>query len=91
LPGASEKGLRIVVQSEKTPGYLEERVENFLNAMKTYIEEMSAEVFAEQKHGLEKKWLEADKNLTEESSRFMNHISSGHWDFLRSMISSVSF
>ncbi|TFK42449.1 Metalloenzyme, LuxS/M16 peptidase-like protein [Crucibulum laeve] len=83
LPGSSEKGLRIVIQSEKTPGYLEQRVEVFLDGMKARIAEMSNEEFESQKHGLEKKWLEADKNLAEEAGRFMVHINSGHWDFLR--------
>jgi insulysin len=85
LSGASEKGLRIVVQSEKNPGYLEERVEAFLDGMKSTIEAMSDEVFAEQRSGLEKKWLEIDKNLADEHSRFAAQINSGHWDFLRRM------
>ncbi|GLB34808.1 putative peptidase M16 family protein [Lyophyllum shimeji] len=83
LPGASEKGMRIVIQSEKTPGYLEDRVEAFLDGMKTTIENMTAEEFAEQKHGLEKKWLEKDKNLADETAKFINHINTGHLDFLR--------
>lgn len=85
LPGASEKGLRIVVQSEKNPGYLEERVEAFLDGMKGTIEAMSEDVFMEQRSGLEKKWLEIDKNLADEHSRFAAQINSGHWDFLRRM------
>lgn len=87
LPGASEKGLRIVVQSEKTPGYVEGRVEAFLDGMKATIEDMTEEEFAEQKSGLEKKWLEAEKNLSDETSRFITHVNSGHWDFLRSKYS----
>jgi len=83
LPGASERGLRIVVQSEKKPGYLEERVENFLGEMKTELEEMTDEEFESHKIGLGKKWLEADKNLYEEASRLLNQITSGHLDFLR--------
>ncbi|KAF5380968.1 hypothetical protein D9615_004092 [Tricholomella constricta] len=83
LPGASEKGMRIVVQSEKTPGYLEERVEAFLDGMKSTIENMTEEEFAEQKNGLEKKWLEREKNLADETGRFINHINTGHLDFLR--------
>jgi insulysin len=84
LPGASEKGIRIVVQSEKPPTYLESRVEAFLDTMKSRIEEMTSEVFEEQKSGLEKKWKEKYKNLTEEASTFMTHINSGHLDFYRS-------
>lgn len=83
LPGDSERGLRIVVQSEKKPGYLEERVEAFLREMKTTLEEMTDEEFESHKIGLEKKWLEADKNLIEEASRLLNQITSGHLDFLR--------
>lgn len=87
LPGGSEKGLRIVVQSEKYPGYLEQRVEAFLDGMVSTIESMSDDVFAEQRSGLEKKWLEVDKNLAEEHSKFAAQINSGHWDFLRRMSS----
>jgi insulysin len=83
LPGASEKGLRIIVQSEKKPGYLEERVEAFLEEMKTELEEMTDEVFVSHKSGLGKKWLEEDKNLDDEASRLLTQIATGHLDFLR--------
>ena len=88
LPGASERGLRIVVQSEKKPGYLEERVEAFLEEMKTELENMTDEAFESHKSGLGKKWLETDKNLNEEASRLLTQITSGHLDFLRRRCSS---
>ncbi|KAJ8522379.1 hypothetical protein ONZ45_g1033 [Pleurotus djamor] len=81
--GSAQKGLRITVQSEKLPGYLEGRVEAFLDGMKGTIEEMPEEQFEEQKKGLERKWLEADKNLAEEAGRYLVHIGTGHLDFLR--------
>lgn len=84
LAGSSERGLRIVVQSEKKPEYVETRVEAFLDEMKTKIEDMSEEEFNTHKHGLTKKWTEAEKNLAEEVSHFLTHINSGQWDFLRS-------
>lgn len=84
LPGSSEQGFRIVVQSGKQPGYLEYRVEAFLDRMKETIEDMSDSAFQEYKTGLEKRWLEADKNLAEEASRFMVYISNGQLDFIRS-------
>lgn len=84
LPGSSEKGLRIVVQSEKNPEYLETRVEAFLDEMKIKLEEMSDEDFITHRNGLEKKWLESNKNLAEEVSKYLVHINSGQWDFLRS-------
>lgn len=81
--------MRIVIQSEKTPGYLEDRVESHLDGMKTMIEEMTPEVFEEQKSGLEKGWREAYKNLMEEAGSFVYHISTGGLDFLRG--TSISF
>ncbi|KAF9495865.1 hypothetical protein BDN71DRAFT_1447054 [Pleurotus eryngii] len=83
LTGSAQKGLRITVQSEKLPGYLEDRVEAFLDGMKAVIEEMPEDQFEEQKQGLERKWLEADKNLSEETSRYLTQIQTGHLDFLR--------
>ena len=82
-PGDNEAGLRIVVQSERGPVYLEERVEAFLDHMKGVIERMTDEQFSEQKNGLERKWREAPKNLNEEVSRQWAHIDSGYLDFLR--------
>jgi insulysin len=84
LAGLSERGLRIVIQSEKKPGYLEERVEVFLDEMKVKLEAMAEDEFALHRSGLEKKWLEADKNLPEEVAKYIVQLNSGHWDFLRS-------
>ena len=84
LPGGNELGLRVVVQSERTAEYCETRVEAFFDAAKIDIEEMTDEVFQEQKNGLEKKWREATKNLAEETAVYQTHIDSGHLDFLRS-------
>jgi insulysin len=76
--------LRIVVQSERGPKYLEERVEAFLESMKGTIEEMPHELFEEQKAGLERKWTEAQKNLAEETNSYWIHIDGGYLDFMRS-------
>ena len=81
--GDNDVGLRIVVQSERGPVYLEERVEAFLDLMKGTIELMTDEEFVEQKNGLERKWREVPKNLNEEVSRFWAQIDSGYLDFLR--------
>ena len=82
-PGDNESGLRIVVQSERSPVYLEGRVEAFLDHMKSVIELMTDEQFAEQKHGLERNWREVVKNLYEEVIRFWVQIDSGYLDFSR--------
>jgi insulysin len=81
--GGTHKGIRIIVQSEKAPNFLEGRVEEFLLSMRQSIQEMPEDVFSEQKVGLEKKWREADKNLAEETNRFWAHIGTGLNDFLR--------
>lgn len=82
-PGDNDTGLRVVVQSERGPVYLEGRVEAFLDHMKGVIELMTDEEFAEQKQGLERKWREVAKNLEEEVGRFWVHIDSGYLDFSR--------
>ncbi|KAF7323964.1 Insulin-degrading enzyme [Mycena kentingensis (nom. inval.)] len=83
LAGGTELGFNIHVQSEKMPGYLEDRVEAFLDGMKTMIEEMTPETFEEHKESLRKRWTEVDKNLAAEVSRHASHVLSGHFDFLR--------
>ncbi|KAK1236433.1 metalloprotease [Marasmius sp. AFHP31] len=83
LPGSTLKGLRIIVQSEKRAGYLEGRVEAFLEGIKETLEQMSGAEFGEHKEGVRKKWLEEWKNLSEESSAFYSYINSGSWDFYR--------
>jgi insulysin len=76
-------GIAIVVQSERNPAYLESRVDAFLDSMKTYIEEMTDEQFQEHKNGLEKKFTEKVKTITEETTLFWDHIDSGYLDFFR--------
>ncbi|KAH7923541.1 hypothetical protein BV22DRAFT_1015236 [Leucogyrophana mollusca] len=83
LAGSGHFGVRIVVQSERTAAYLEHRVEAFLEGMKATLEDMEPEVFDEHKTGLESKWKEALKNLSEETNRYWAHIESGYLDFLR--------
>lgn len=82
-PGGSEAGLRIVIQSERAPAYLEERVDAFLDEMKETLAAMSDEEFKEHKHGLEKAWLEDPKNLKEEAGGFWLQIDQGYLDFFR--------
>jgi len=74
-------GIRILVQSERHPTYLEERVEAFLDFIKSKLEAMADGEFLEQKTGLERKWREGAKNLVEETNRYWTHIESGVFDF----------
>ncbi|KAF9262820.1 hypothetical protein L218DRAFT_928843 [Marasmius fiardii PR-910] len=81
LPGATMFGIRTIVQSEKSPQYLDTRVEAFFEYMKGYIEEMSEEVFGEHKAGLGKMWTEEHKNLYEELVAYWGYITTGSLNF----------
>lgn len=83
LSGDSQFGLRIVVQSERGTGYLEERVDAFLDTMESKLEEMDIEEFNDFKRGLQHRWREPPKNLGEEASKYWQQIDSGFLDFLR--------
>ncbi|KAH9857197.1 insulin-degrading enzyme [Lenzites betulinus] len=83
LSGGSQTGVRIVVQSERAPAYLEQRVDAFLRSMDEKLETMSAEEFQEHKSALQKRWREAPKNLGEEVNRYWSHVEHGYLDFHR--------
>ncbi|KAG1891434.1 Metalloenzyme, LuxS/M16 peptidase-like protein [Suillus subluteus] len=83
LSGASLLGLRLVVQSQRNPAYLEQRVEAFLDTMKSKIEDMEPVDFEQFKTGLQQKWTEVIKDLKKERAKFWAHIDSGYLDFLR--------
>ncbi|KAI6045609.1 Metalloenzyme, LuxS/M16 peptidase-like protein [Pisolithus marmoratus] len=83
LHGDSQFGMRIIVQSERGTGYLEERVEAFLDTMGTKLEEMENQEFEDFKKGMQQRWREPAKNLGEEASKYWHHIDSGFLDFLR--------
>jgi len=89
LPGDAYFGIRILVQSERHPTYLEERVEAFLDFIKSKLENMPESEFLEQKTGLERKWREGIKNLAEETTRYWTHIESGDLDFHRRVYSDL--
>ncbi|ORY34641.1 putative A-factor processing enzyme [Naematelia encephala] len=74
-------GLRVYVQSEKEPVYVETRVESFLDGMREYVEEMSDEDFENHKMSLIAKKEEKPKNLYEETGRFWSSISSRYYEF----------
>jgi len=83
LPGDVYFGIRILVQSERHPTYLEERVEAFLDFIKIKLETMPESEFSEQKTGLERKWREGAKNIVEEANRYWSQIEPGTLDFHR--------
>jgi insulysin len=59
-------GFRVMVQSEKTGEYLEERIESLWSGFGEYLEAMSVENFGKQRESLVSKKLEKAKNLGQE-------------------------
>ncbi|KAG8907980.1 Insulinase (Peptidase M16) [Tulasnella sp. 403] len=77
-------GWRLVIQSERTPAYLENRVDEFLYAnLRPMLERMSDDEFDQKRRGLIQKKLEKHKNLSDETNTFWIHIISGYDDFMR--------
>lgn len=74
-------GLGIKIQSLKSPQFLEERVEIFLQNFRQRLATMTDGDFEAQKQGLVVKKLEHVKNLREEASQFWRHISDGYYNF----------
>ncbi|XP_043206057.1 insulin-degrading enzyme-like [Amphibalanus amphitrite] len=68
----STQGLRVIVQSDKPPEYVDRRIEAFLHSMVDHLRDMSSEEFSNHKEALKTRKLEKPKNLVEEFTR--------HWD-----------
>ncbi|KIP12311.1 hypothetical protein PHLGIDRAFT_21111 [Phlebiopsis gigantea 11061_1 CR5-6] len=81
--GQGEVGMRVIVQSERAPAYLEERVDVFFDEILETLEGMAEDELNEHKYGLEKKWSEDPKNLKEETNKYWYQIDSGFLDFYR--------
>lgn len=78
---ATTIGYRFIIQSEKTPEYLESRIDSFLSGFANTLAEMSDSDFEGHKRSLITKRLEKLKNLDQESSRLWGYIDSEYLDF----------
>ncbi len=74
-------GYRFIIQSEKTPEYLESRIDSFLTNFLKVIEKMTDSEFESHKRSLITKRMEKLKNLDQESSRLWSYIDSEYLDF----------
>ncbi|RXK37995.1 insulysin [Tremella mesenterica] len=79
--GPGTMGYRVVVQSERDPIHVENRIEAFLEWLKGHIEEMSEEEWEEHKQAIISKKQETPKNLGEETSRFWGSITDRYYEF----------
>lgn len=68
------QGLRIIVQSDRHPKYIEQRISIFLNSMLEYISDITEEEFNAHKESLAVQYLEKPKKLTILSTIFWNEI-----------------
>ncbi|XP_011877957.1 PREDICTED: insulin-degrading enzyme isoform X2 [Vollenhovia emeryi] len=77
------QGLRIVVQSDKHPQYVEKRIDSFLDSMLEHISTMPEEQFEEHKKALATIRLEKPKMLSSRSTLYWNEIVSQQYNFDR--------
>ena len=76
-------GFRVIIQSERSTEYLEERINAFLVFLSKQLEIMPSDEFESHKKSLINKRLEKIKNLNQEGDRFWNHIGCEYFDFLQ--------
>ncbi|XP_022253443.1 insulin-degrading enzyme-like, partial [Limulus polyphemus] len=82
----NEQGLRVLVQSDKSPSYVDTRVEAFLAYMENYLSQMTDEEFKAHKDSVTVHCLERPKNMSEQSDRYWDEISSQQYNFDRENI-----
>lgn len=80
------QGLRIIVQSNKHPQFVEERIDAFMESMQDYITNMSDEEFNRHKESLATQRLEKPKMLTSQSGIYWNEISMQQYNFDRANV-----
>lgn len=80
------QGLRIIVQSDRHPNYLDSRIEAFLDSMLTHIIEMSEEDFVKHREAWAAQRLEKPKQLNALTNRFWSEITTQQYHFDRANI-----
>jgi insulysin len=77
------QGLRVLVQSDKSPAYVETRVEAFLHSMQKYISELSEELFETHVQALATKRTEKPKKLSSQNNKYIAEITTRQYHFER--------
>jgi len=80
------QGLRVIVQSDKSPEYVENRIELFLDKMKVMIENMAPEEFDKHVKALAVKRLEKPKKMAAENNKMWTEIVNQLYNFDRDEI-----
>ena len=76
-------GVRVIVQSDKSPAYLDERIENFIQITKETIGKMSDEEFKTHVDALVLTKLEEPKKMSKQCDIYWSEISTHRFDFDR--------
>ena len=84
------QGLRVIVQSDRHPEYLDERIESYLGGAVSTLEEMEAEEFSQHVEALAHKRLEKPKKLGVRNGRYWSEILSQHFNFNRDQIEVIN-
>ena len=79
--GATTMGYRVIIQSERSPKFLEERINAFLVLFADKLANMSEKDFENHKKSLINKRLETSKNLDEENARYWAYICNEYYNF----------
>lgn len=77
------QGLRFIIQSDKHPNYLDDRIESFLASVPKLLEDMSDEEFSANRTALKEKILEKPKRLSSLSYMYWAEIVSQQYNFDR--------
>ncbi|XP_044760344.1 insulin-degrading enzyme [Coccinella septempunctata] len=77
------QGLRIIVQSDKHPAFLDDRIEEFLKDMKPYLMSMEEEEFVRHREALAAQRLEKPKQLASQTNLYWSEITSQQYNFDR--------
>ncbi|XP_012215276.2 insulin-degrading enzyme isoform X1 [Linepithema humile] len=80
------QGLRIIVQSDKHPQYVEKRIDAFMDSILHHISDMSDEQYDRHKKALATLRLEKPKKLSSQCAIFWSEISSQQFNFDRANI-----
>ena len=80
------QGLRVIVQSDRHPAYLDQRIESFLDTVGDTLGSMEDTEFQQHVQALASKRLEKPKKLSVRNGRFWSEILSQHYNFNRDEI-----
>lgn len=77
------QGFRVIIQSDRHPAYLDERIENFLRELAETVSEMPEEEFERNKEALAVKRLEKPKRMYSRTAKYWSEIASKLYHFDR--------